>query len=378
MKERIFTPGPTPLPEKVRLSQAKDIIHHRTPEFSQVFEEVREGLKYVFQTQNDVLILTASGSGAMEATISNLLSPQDKILVTRGGKFGERWGEIGEAFGLNVVPIDVKWGKAVEPEKIEEKLQEDGRIKAVFTQLVETSTGVVNDIKRMGEIVSRTSAILVVDAISGLGAEPLFTDEWKVDVVVAGSQKAFMLPPGLAFVSLSQKAWKMVEESTLPKYYWDLKKAKASLTKGQTPYTPAISLICALRESLRLIREEGWDKILERHRLLAQATRRGVTSLGLEIFADSPSNVVTPVLVPEKIGEKELRKKLQKDYGVTVAGGQGELSGKVIRIAHLGWMDKLDIIGAISALEMSLVELGYEVELGRGVRAAEEVLIRKT
>lgn len=377
MKERIFTPGPTPIPEKVKLSQAKDIIHHRTVEFSKIFEEVCEGLKYVFQTQNDVLILTASGSGAMEAAISNLFSPNDKILVTPQGKFGERWGEIGEAFGLNVVPFEVKWGRGADPEKIGEKLQEEQDIKAVLTQLVETSTGVVNDIQRIGKIVSSTSAVLVVDAISGLGAEPLFTDEWKVDVVVAGSQKGLMLPPGLAFISLSEKAWNMVERSTLPKYYWDLKKAKKSLAKGQTPYTPAISLICALQESLRLIMQEGLDNLLKRHKLLAEATRRATAALGLEIFGTPPSNVVTTILVPEKINEKELRKKLQNDYGVIVAGGQEELSGKVIRIAHLGWMDKLDIIGVISALEMSLDELGYEVELGRGVRAAEQVFREK-
>ena len=377
MKKRLFTPGPTPLPEEVKLSQAKDIIHHRTLEFSQIFKEVCEDLRYIFQTKNDVLVFAASGTGAMEAVVVNLLSPGDTVLVVRGGKFGERWEEISKTFGLNFIPIDVKWGKSVDPTLIEEKLKENRDIKAVFTQLVETSTGVINDIERIGKIVSKTSSVLVVDAISGLVAEPLYMDDWKIDVVVAGSQKGIMLPPGLSFVALSEKAWKMVEKSTFPKYYWDFKKAKDSLTKGQTPYTPAISLICALKESLRLIKKEGLDKIIERHCLLAEATRRAVSSLGLEIFADPPSNVVTAILVPEGIDEKELRRKMRENYGVIVAGGQGKLSGKIIRIAHLGWMDKLDIIGVISALEMALTELGYEIELGKGVKAAEEVLTEK-
>ncbi len=377
MKKRIFTPGPTPLPEEVRVSQVREIIHHRTSEFSKIFEEVCQGLKYVFQTKNDVLILTASGSGAMEAAVANLLSPGDKILVTTQGKFGERWTEIGEAFGLKVIPVDTRWGKAADPGKIEQKLVENDKVKAVFTQLVETSTGVVNDIQKIGKIVEKTPAVLVVDAISGLGAEPLLTDEWNVDVVVAGSQKALMLPPGLSFISLSEKAWKMVENSTLPRYYWDLKKAKNSLAKGQTPYTPAVSLICALRESLRLIREEGWDNVLKRHFLLAEATRRGVSALGLELFGEPPSNVVTTIALPQNIDEKILRKKLREEFGVIVAGGQGELSGKVIRIAHLGWMDKLDVIGVISALEMCLNDLGYPVEFGHGVKEAEKVLTGK-
>jgi len=375
VKERIFTPGPTPLPEEVRLEQARQIIHHRTAEFSEIFKQVCEGLKYVFQTKRDVFTFAASGTGAMESTIANLFSSGDKVLVVRGGKFGERWSDIGRSFGLEVIPIDVEWGRAVDPEQIEEKLKEEKNIKAVFTQLVETSTAVVYDIEGISKVVRKTPAILVVDAISGLGAHPLLTDEWRIDVVVAGSQKALMLPPGLSFVSLSEKAWEFTKTSTLPKYYWDFNKAKASLEKGQTPYTPAVSLICALREALRLIEDEKIETVIERHRKLAEATRKAAVAIGLEVFGDPPSNVVTAISLPEGIQDKELRKKLKDDYGVVIAGGQGKLSGKIVRIAHLGWMDKLDIIGVISALEMSLLELGYDLELGRGVKAAEQVLI---
>lgn len=374
MKSRIFTPGPTPLPERVKLSQAKDIIHHRTEEFSRIFKQVCQNLKYVFQTKNEVLTFAASGTGAMEAVVANLLSPGEKVLVIRGGKFGERWGEIGEAFGLKVIGMDVEWGKAPDPMQIREKMRGNSDIKAVFTQLVETSTGVRYDIESIAKVVGETSAVLVVDAISGLGAEPLFTDDWRVDVVVGGSQKALMLPPGLSFVSLSRKAWGMMDEATFPGYYWDFKKALSSLANGQTPYTPAVLLVCALRESLVLIKEEGLSAVLNRHHMFAHAVRSAALSLGLQIFGNPSSNAVTAILVPPDIEEKKLREKLQADFGIRIAGGQGKLSGKVLRIAHMGWMDRLDIIGVISALEMSLSQLGYELELGTAVRVAEEIL----
>jgi len=374
LKTRLLTPGPTPLPEEVRLSQARQILHHRTKEFGEVFEEVCEGLKYVFQTQNEVLVFTASGTGAMEAVVVNLLSSGDEVLVVRGGKFGERWAEIGTSFGVRVIPLDVEWGNTVDPHLIEDSLVQNPRIKAVFTQLVETSTGVLYDIKNIAKVIKKTDAILVVDAISGLGAEAFFMDEWEVDVAVGGSQKALMLPPGLSFVALSEKAWRLVEKSSLPKYYWDFRKAKNSLTKRQTPYTPAVSLICALRESIRLIRKEGWHNILRRHARLAEATRKAALALGLDIFAQTPSNALTVIKVPSGIDADRLRRIMRDKYGVQVAGGQGRLLGKIIRIAHLGWTDSLDIISTISALEMALLELGYSLELGKGVRAAEEIL----
>jgi len=373
MKVRLFTPGPTPVPERVRLSQAKQIIHHRTPEFSTIFKKVCEDLKYVFQTENDVLIFASSGTGAMEACITNLLSPGDRILVTNGGKFGERWANIGEAFGLEVKRIDVTPGTAPEPDKIKKILKEDKDIKAVFTQLVETSTGVRYNIKEIGEVVSTTDAVLVVDAISGLGAEPLFTDRWSIDVVVAGSQKALMLPPGLSFVSLSEKALKLAERATLPRFYWDFKKAKSALSKGQTPFTPAVSLICALEEALNLIKQEGLETIFKRHFIFAEAVRRAVLAMGLKIFGTPPSNALTAIVVPSEIEERKLRKMMQEEFGTIVAGGQEELSGKIIRIAHLGWMDTLDIIGVVCALELCLYRLGYKVELGTAAKAAQQV-----
>ncbi len=376
MKQRLFTPGPTPLPEEVRLAQAREIIHHRSEGFAKVFQEVRQGLKYVFQTEEEVLLLTASGTGAMEAVVANLFSSGDRVLVVRGGKFGERWGEIAAAFGLEVIPLDIEWGSAVSPDLIREELAKDLRIKAVFTQLVETSTGVVYDIEAIAKVVKETEAVLIVDAISGLGAEPLPTDGWEVDVVVGGSQKALMIPPGLAFASLSPKAWRLIENSDIPRYYWDFKKAKKAQGKNQTPYTPAVSLICALRESLKLLREEGWENILARHAKLAEATRKAVLALGLKIFSKVPSNVLTAIKIPSGIDGGKLRKIMRDGYGVEVAGGQAGLAGKIIRIAHLGWMDASDMIVVLSVLEMGLVKLGYSVKLGKGLASAEGILGR--
>ncbi len=376
MKRKLFTPGPTPLPEEVRLIQARGIIHHRSKEFSDVFKEIREELRYVFQTKEEVLLFSSSGTGAMEAVVVNLFSPGDKVLVIRGGKFGERWAEIAATFGVQVISIDVEWGHAVNPELIEKKLREDSGIKAVFTQLVETSTGVVYDIETITRVTKGKGVILIVDAVSGLGAEALCTDKWGVDVVVAGSQKALMIPPGLAFVALSGKAWKLTENSDLPKYYWDFKKARKAQDKNQTVYTPAITLVCALRESLRLLKKEGWDNVLGRHAKLAKATRQGVMALGLQIFPKTPSNVLTAVEIPLSVGVKRLRELMQDRYGVEVAGGQAALAEKIIRIAHLGAMEVTDIIVVLSALEMSLSELGYPVEMGKGIAAAEEILGR--
>ncbi len=374
MKRRLFTPGPTPLPEEVRLAQAKEIVHHRGNKFAEIFKEVRQGLKDVFQTQEEVFVFTASGTGAMEAAVANLLSSGDRVLVIKGGKFGARWAEIAAAFGVQVIPLDVEWGSAPDPGLIKKKLTAHEEIKAVFTQLVETSTGVVYDIKAIAQSVKPTGAILVVDAISGLGAQSLPTNEWGIDVVIGGSQKALMIPPGLAFVTLSPKAWNFVESSNIPRYYWDFKKVRKALDKNQTPYTPAVSLICALRESLRLLKKEGWGNVLARHARLAEATRKAALALGLRIFSKVPSNVVTAIEVPPQIDANELRTMMRDRYGVEVAGGQEGLAGKIIRIAHLGWMDENDMVAIVSSLEISLSKLGYPVALGKGVAAAEKVL----
>ena len=376
-KKYLFSPGPTMLPPEILLKMAEPIMHHREPEFEKVFAEVREGLKYLFQTKNEVLIFTSSGTGAMEGAVSNILSRGDRALVVRGGKFGERWGEVCKAFGIETVPIDVEWGRAVAPGKIEELLKSDPSIRAVYIQASETSTGVRHPVKEIAEIVGRYDpAVLVVDAITGIGVFDIPMDKWGVDVLVSGSQKALMLPPGLAFAGVSDKAWKFVERSNLPKFYFDFRKELKNLQKNQSAYTPAITLFVGLRESLRMIRREGLEAVFQRHEKLAGATRAAVKALGLDLYApDSPSNAVTAVKVPEGISGGKLKDLFFEKYGITVAGGQDQAKGKIIRIAHLGYYDRLDMVMVISALEMLLKEMGYAFELGRGVRAAEEVLM---
>jgi len=377
MKKYLLTPGPTPVPERVLLASAKPIIHHRTPEYGQALSEGIEGLKYVMQTKNEVFIFTASGTGAMEGCVVNLLSPQDKVLVVNTGAFGRRWVEIIRSFGIEPEVIEYPWGRVAKPKDVEKKLREIPGIRAVFTQSTETSTGVVNDIEAIGNIVAKTEAVLVVDAVSGLGGQELKTDEWNVDVVASGSQKGLMLPPGLAFVSISQKAWKLVENSKLPKYYWNFKAYKKSLDENrETPYTAAVSLIMGMQESLRMIKEEGLEHILRRHAILASATRAGVEAMGLELFAEAPCNVVTAVKVPEGIDGQRLVKMMREEYGVGIAGGQREYKGKIFRIAHLGYMDRFDVIIGLSALEIALSKLGYKIEVGKGVAAAEKEFLK--
>ena len=373
MKERLFTPGPTMVPEEVLLEMAKPVVHHRSEEFGRLFAQVQEDLKYLFQTENPVLILTSSGTGAMEAAVANLLSREDTALVVRGGKFGERWGEICEAYGVRYVAVDVEWGHAVDPEDVRKALREHPEVRAVLATQSETSTGVLHDVKALAEVAREADALLVVDAISSLGAHPLPMDEWGVDVVLTGSQKGLMLPPGLAFISLSERAWKATERSDLPKYYWDLAKARSSLSKGQTPYTPAVSLVVGLARSLKILREVGLESLWRRHARHAEATRRAVGALGLELFSHSPSNVLTIVKVPDGVDGKALLKSARA-YGATFAGGQEKLSGKVVRITHLGYMDDFDTLSAVAALERALRDVGYDVPLGKGVAAAQEVL----
>ena len=365
------------LPQDIMLKMAEPIIHHREPEYKAIFQEVREGLRYLFQTKNEVLVFTSSGTGAMEGTVSNLLSSGDKVLVVRGGKFGQRWEEICRAYGIEVKPIDVAWGEVVEPELIEDRLKDDPSIRAVFTQATETSTGVIHPIREMAEITGRyEETVIVVDAITGIGALDIPMDAWNLDVLVSGSQKAFMLPPGLSFVALSEKAWRFADRSNLPKYYFDFGKQLESAMKNQSPFTPAITLVIGLRESLRKIRHEGLKAIFARHDLLARATREAVKALGLELFVEeSPSNALTAVKIPERIGADEIKSRLFEEFGITVAGGQDQARGQIIRIAHLGYYGPLDMVMVISALEMLLAEMGHRFELGAGVRAAEKVLI---
>ncbi|MFH1199298.1 MAG: alanine--glyoxylate aminotransferase family protein [Candidatus Omnitrophota bacterium] len=376
-KNILLTPGPTPLPPQVCEAMARPIIHHRTPQFQAILKEATEGLRYIYQTKNDVYILASSGTGAMEAATINLLSPLDTALVVQAGKFGERWTEICKAYGIIAEIIDVEWGKAVDSQEVAKRLKENPKIKAVFTTLCETSTGVATDIQAIGKIVKESQAVLVVDAISGLGAIDLKTDDWFCDIVVSGSQKGLMLPPGLGFISVSPKAFKLIEVSKSPRYYWDLIKAKKALEKTDTPFTPAITLIIALNEALKMMKQDGLEVVFARHKKMADATRAGLKGLGLELFAPTAaSDVVTAAKVPVGLDGEKLVKTMRDTYGVTIAGGQDELKGKVIRFAHMGFIEEFDIITGISCLEKVLTQMGYKFNLGAGVKAAEEVFLK--
>ncbi len=378
-KKYLFAPGPTPVPERALADMALPIIHHRAPEYSAVLQEVRDNLKYLFQTKNEVLIFTSSGTGAMEGCVSNLLSAGDHALAIRGGKFGERWYDICKAYSINVSAIDVEWGHAVTVSQIKDALEKDPEIKAVYIQASETSTGAFYPVKEIAEIVSaRENTILIVDAITALGVVDIPQDEWRIDVVVTGSQKALMLPPGLAFASLNDKAWSFVEQSSLPKYYFNFKKEKKSLEKNQNVYTPNVQLIIGLREVLREIKEEGLEHVFKRHASLANATRKAVQALGLKLYVvDKPSDALTAVYAPYGIDAGKITKLIREKYGITIAGGQDAVKGKIFRIAHLGYFGCFDIITVISALEAVLKELGYKFEQGAGLKAAQEALFGK-
>ncbi len=373
-KYYLLSPGPTPIPDEVLTAAAVPIIHHRTPEFSKIFMETSEGLKYVFQTEQDVYVLTSSGSGAMETAVVNTLSAGDKVICLNGGKFGERWGKICRAYGIEVKEIVLEWGEPFTKEQLADELKAQPGTKAVFSTLSETSSGTIYDIQGFGEIVAETDAILVVDGISGLGATPCPMDEWKVDIMVAGSQKSFMIPPGLAYISFSPKAWGLVEKSTLPKFYFDAQAARKSLGKKTTPWTPAVTLIIQQKKALEIIQSMGLDKLFEHHRILGDATRAGAKAVGLELLSKRPGNILTAIKVPSGVDGIQFVKLMQGKYGAYIAGAQDPHKGEFFRIAHLGYMGGFDVITALSAMEMTLQELGYEFESGKAVKAAEDIL----
>jgi aspartate aminotransferase-like enzyme len=379
IKRYLLAPGPTPVPPEVLQSMAMPIIHHRSADFVPVLESAKNGLKKLFQTKNDVLMLSASGTGGMVAAVNNFFSPREKVLVVNGGKFGERWTKISRSYGLKVKEIKVKWGYAVKAADVDEALRKDKDIKAVLVQASETSTGVYHDIKALGMVVKKhRDVLLVVDAISGLVAHDMKPDAWGVDVMVAGSQKGLMMPPGLAFVSASDRAWKRNEKAKAPRFYFDLRKERESLAKNQTNFTSSVTLIIALNEALKLIEKEGLRNVFARHRRLARATRAAVKALGLELFAkESPSDAVTAVEAPKGIDGQEIYKTLRDSYGITGAGGQDKARGRIFRLAHLGYADTFDVITAIAGLEMVLKKLGHDIALGTGVAAAEEILMVK-
>ena len=378
-KKYLLAPGPTPIPPEILSAMSMPIIHHRSTDFIPVLESAKKGLQWLYQTKNDVLILCSTGTGGMVGSVNNFFSPDDRVLVINGGKFGERWTKICQSYGLQVTEIEIDWGYTVKPERIEELLKKNPEIKGVLVQASETSTGVYHDIKTISNIVKKKdNTILIVDAISALVAHDIKTDQWGIDVMVGGSQKGVMLPPGLAFVSISEKAWKMAEKAKLQKFYFHFKKEREALSKNQTNFTSAVTLIIGLNESLKLLQKEGLENIFKRHEQLANMTRQAVKSIGLELFSkESPSNAVTAITAPEELDGQTIYKTLKEKYGITAAGGQGRAKGKIFRIAHLGYADVFDIIIAISGIEMVLTELGFPVKLGRGVSAVEKLILTK-
>ena len=349
-KQYLLTPGPAPVPEEVAKVMAEPIIHHRTPQYREIARGVNENLKKIFKTKNNVLTFTSSGSGAMEASVINTLSKNDTAIVVRGGKFGERFAEICAAYGVKVVAIDIEWGTAPEPSLIDEMLKKHEGAKAVFIQLCETSTATVYDVKAIGEVVKKTDAILVVDAISGLGADNMETDKWGVDIAIGGSQKAFMIPPGLAFCAVSEKAWSLAKKAALPRFYYDFNKYNKLVGEGDSPWTPAISLVLGLGKALSMITEVGVDNFIKRHEEDARFVRKSVKNMGLGLFSKFPSDAVTAVKTPEGVDAGNIIKAL-KSKGITLAGGQAGLKGKIFRIAHMGAITREDLEYALSVLK---------------------------
>jgi aspartate aminotransferase-like enzyme len=374
-RDFLLTPGPVNVPRRVALAESQEIIYHRSEEFAELLQRVDAKLKQVFRTQNTILYFTASGTGAMEACIANLLRKDDEVIVVEGGKFGQRWRELCHAFGVKHHVIPIEWGRAVRPEQVAQALDAHPRASAVFTQLSETSTGTVYDIENIARITNERDVLLVVDAISGLGVVPLEPDRWGVDCVVAGSQKSLMVPPGLAFVSVSERAWQRVARSDLPKYYWDFQLAKKNLYF--TPFTPAISLVMALDEALNVILDEGVDTLIARTELYARATRAAVQALNMKLFSERPGPVCTAVHVPAGLSGKEILETLRRDFQIKISGGQDHLKGKILRIGHIGDVGAKDVLGTIAALELVLHKMGHKCELGAGVRAALEIFSKK-
>jgi len=376
-KKYLLAPGPTPVPPEALLAMAMPIIHHRAPDFIPVLDSAKKGLQWLYQTKNDVLILCSTGTGGMVGSVNNFLTPGDEVLVVNGGKFGERWTKICQAYGMKVTELVVEWGHAVKPEQVEEALKKNAKIKAVFVQYTETSTGVNHDIKTLAGIVKKTDALFVVDAISALVAHDIRTDEWGIDVLIGGSQKGVMLPPGLAFVSVSDKAWKMADAAKTPKFYFNFKKERDNLAKNQTNFTSAVTLIIGLNSCIKMLQDEGLENVFKRHDRLARATRAAAAALNLKLFPkENPSNALTAIEAPAGVDGQAIYKDLRVKYGITGAGGQDKLKGKIFRIAHLGYADTFDVITAVAGIEMVLKGLGHPVKLGTGVAAAQEILMK--
>ena len=378
MKQRLLTPGPTPVPEETLLELAKPMIFHRTSEFRAMLGEVLADLQKIFVTKNPIIPLTSSGTGALEAALANSVPAGSKILCLIAGRFGERWKNIAKAFGIESINVTVPYGQAVQPDQLTKALAEHPDAVAVCSTLSETSTGVGHDVAAFGKIIAKTPALHIVDAISGLGAMECRTDEWNIDICCTGSQKALMMPPGLAFLSVSDKAWKVIDKNATPRtFYFDLKKAKKNLETNDTPYTPAHTLIRAMRVSLKMILAEGIENVWARQTRYARAARAGFQALGLELFAAQPNTALTVVKMPTNIDSTTLLGKLEKKYGLKLANGQDTLKGKILRLAHMGYIDQFDILAALAGVELVLLEMGHPIEPGVGLAAAQRVFAQK-
>ena len=374
----LFTPGPTPIPEFVRAKMSEPAIHHRKSEFIALFQQARDGLKYLFQTKQEVLMLTCCGTGAMEASITNLLSPGDRVITVNAGKFGERWADICRVYGVTPIEITKEWGTAVQPDEIVAALKASPEAKAVYLTYNETSTAVAIDLPAIARAIrENSSALIVVDCISALIALPLKMDEWGLDVVISGSQKGFMLPPGLAFVALSNRAWVAVQKSRIPKFYFSLQKALKSLETSTTPFTPASSLIVGLSVVVAYFKKQGLENIWNAHARHAAAVRAAVKCLQWRLVSEAPSAALTAVYIPEEIGCGPVITRLQEQHGIVVAGGQGPFKNKIIRIGHLGYYTAADILGFVGALEETAIYFGCPVKPGTALKAAQEILLAR-
>jgi aspartate aminotransferase-like enzyme len=378
-KYQLMAPGPTPVPSEVLLAMAQPMIHHRTPEYEALFVEVRAGLKRLFQTAQEVIPLACSGTGAMEAAVVNTLSAGDTVAVVVAGKFGERWLEICRAYGIEVVELKAPFGQTVPAARVAETLKANPKVKAVLTQHSESSTGVLHDVRGFAAITRATDAILIVDAVSSLGIANLEMDAWGVDVVVSGSQKGLMLPPGLGFCALSERAWARNKAARLPKYYFDLAEERKTVARNEAHFTPAVSIVIGLRTVLQMLEHEGLANVFKRHDRLARATRAGAEALGLGLFCQAtPSPALTAVTPPSGVDSEAIVKAYSQVHNITIAGGQGEMKGKLFRLGHMGYAAEFDVITALAALEQVLAGIGQPVDFGAGVRGAQKVFADKS
>lgn len=380
IKERLFTPGPTPLLMEAQLRALTMTLHHRTDAFRKLMSETIDLLRYYFDTKNDIVVFASSGTGAMEGAVSNLLSPGDRVLIGTAGKFGERWVQLAKAYGIESVVVEAPYGQTLPISEMKKHLGSGADFRAVFIQSTESSTGVLHDVKSLGEIVKTLpNCCLVVDSITGLGTTELHPDQWGIDIMIGGSQKATMIPPGLAFASVSEKAWKQIEKSKLPRYYFDYAKERKSLAKGESSYTPATSLIVTLHAALTYIKQLGLENLIANAALLAEATREAATAWGLTHFApNSPANAMTAINAPAGIESTKVVKEVRARFGAILTDGQGSMKGHMFRVAHLGYFDFLDLLAVLGALEIALLKVGHKVELGSGVRAAQNVYLRRS